>query len=238
MANQSSIPEQRINSEVSTHRYALIAGFGLLFMSFLAPFALFSILQNIIVPRNPEKTVANIVASKRLFNSSILAFLFVIVLDIIVAWGLYFLLKKVNESISLLAAWFRVVYAACFLIAVCNLHHVIQLVNSASSYLSSDQLAIQVMLSVESALSGWGIGLGIFGFHLILLGVLIIKLDLWILGILVMISGFGYTIDTIGKIMITDYNLDISMYTFIGEIGLMLWLFWRGIKETQILKQE
>ncbi|WP_286169650.1 DUF4386 family protein [Halocella sp. SP3-1] len=37
-----------------------------------------------------------------------------LILDIVVAWGLYILLKPVNKNISLLSTWFRLVYAAIF----------------------------------------------------------------------------------------------------------------------------
>ncbi|AZO95310.1 DUF4386 family protein [Halocella sp. SP3-1] len=53
-------------------------------------------------------------ASEGLFHFSIFSFFIVLILDIVVAWGLYILLKPVNKNISLLSTWFRLVYAAIF----------------------------------------------------------------------------------------------------------------------------
>ena len=50
------------------------------------------------------------------------------------------------------------------------------------------------------------------------------------LGVLIFIAGCGYIIDGIGKIMFTDYNLQIAMFTFFGEVILIFWLLWKGIK--------
>ena len=47
--------------------------------------------------------------------------LVVAVLDVMVAWALYAVLRPVNRGIALLAAWLRVVYAAVFAAALSNL---------------------------------------------------------------------------------------------------------------------
>ncbi|MGB7876995.1 MAG: DUF4386 domain-containing protein, partial [Anaerolineales bacterium] len=51
-----------------------------------------------------------------------------------------------------------------------------------------------------------------------------------ILGILVIVAGLGYLIDNIGKLLSPNYNVTIAMFTFIGEVLLIFWLLWRGIK--------
>ena len=47
--------------------------------------------------------------------------LVVAVLDVVVAWALYAVLRPVSRGIALLAAWLRVVYAAVFAAALSNL---------------------------------------------------------------------------------------------------------------------
>lgn len=101
--------------DIAEHQAALAAGFGLLLMGLLAPIAYFSVIQNLIVPGDAQKTVANILDSLGSFRISIVFLLLVAILDIIVAWGLYVLLKPVNKSLALLTDWFRVMYAAYFL---------------------------------------------------------------------------------------------------------------------------
>ena len=179
-------------------------------------------------------TANNIIASAGLFRIGIFIFLIVAVLDVVIAWALYFLLKPVNQSLSLLAAWFRVVYAAIFVSALNNLLIVLQLLNG-SDYLQvfeTDQLHAQVMLSLNAFTDGWNIGLAIFGLHLLVLGYLVFKSGYLpkFLGILVVIAGSGYLIDNLGKLLSPDYNITISMFTFIGEVLLIFWLLGKGIK--------
>jgi hypothetical protein len=158
----------------------------------------------------------------------------VAILDVVVAWALYVLLKPVNKSLSLLAAWFRIVYAAIFVSALNNLLIVLQLLNG-SDYLKAfetNQLHAQVMLSLNAFTDGWNIGLAIFGLHLLVAGYLVFKSGYLpkFLGILVVIAGLGYLIDNLGKLLSPNYNVTIAMFTFIGEVLLIFWLLWRGIK--------
>jgi len=231
-----------MNSEINTPTYAdislrnsaIVAGLSLLFMAILAPIAQFGVLQKLIVAGDPTITADNIMASVGIFRAGICIFLIVAVLDVVVAWALYVLLKPVNRSFSLLAAWFRVAYAAIFVSAVNNLLNVLQLL-SGSDYLKvfeTDQLYAQVLLSLNSFTDGWSIGLAIFGIHLLVVGYLVFKSGYFpkFLCIFVMIAGLGYLIDNLGKLISADYTLSIAMFTFIGEVLLIIWLLWRGVK--------
>lgn len=219
-------------SNISSNKAALTAAFGLLLMSILAPIAYFSIIQNLIVQGDAQVTVTNITHSLDSFRISIVLLLFVAVLDIVVAWGLYILLSPINKGLSLLMAWIRVVYAAIYILAISNLYHVVPLIGDTgyADILNTDQLNAQVMFLLDSFRNEWDIGLGIFGIHLFLLGLLVFKSKQRILGILVILAGAGYFIDTFGKILISDYSLTVGLYTFAGEILLLFWLFWIGFK--------
>jgi len=223
-----------INADISLRNSAIVAGLGLLFMAIIAPIAQFGVLQKLIVAGDPTITAKNIIASVGIFRIGICIFLIVAVLDVVVAWALYILLKPVNKSVSLLAAWFRVAYAAIFVSAVNNLLTVLQLL-SGSDYLKvfeTNQLNAQVLLSLNSFTDGWNIGLAIFGLHLSVVGYLVFKSGYFpkFLGILVMIAGLGYLIDNLGKLLSANYTVSIAMFTFIGEVLLIFWLLWRGVK--------
>jgi hypothetical protein len=217
---------------------AIIAGVGILLMTIIAPIANFSILHRLIVSDDAGKTFANIAASEGQFRLSIILFLATSILDLIVAWALYVFLKQINMSISLLAAWFRLVYAAMLGIVSYYLISVLQLISGAA-YLSAfepDQLHAQVMLSVNSFTQGWNFAMTIFGIHLLLLGYLLFRGGYMkkILGILVLIAGLGYIADGLGKVLSSNYTMTISGFTFIGEVVLIFWLLIAGrkIKET------
>ena len=135
---------------------AIVAGLGLLIMAILAPIVQFGVLQKLILPGNAKATVENIMASATLFRTGIFIFLVVAILDVVVAWALYILLKPVNKRLSLLAAWFRVVYAAIFAVALTNLANVLQLLTGAE-YLKAfeaNQLYAQGM-GIPKCISIW-----------------------------------------------------------------------------------
>jgi hypothetical protein len=215
-------------ADQSERRFALVAAFGLLFIAVLAPFAQFGVLQTLIVPADAAATTANILASAGIFRAAIAAFLIIAILDIVVAWGLYVLLRPTNATLALLVAWLRVAYAAVFAYALVNLLDVAQLLqNTSATALSPVQVQAQVASSIASFNNGWDLALAIFGLHLVGLGVLLFKsVDFpKALGALVAVAGVGYLADSFGTILVPGYTLTISVFTFIGEALLIVWLF-------------
>lgn len=221
-------------ADISLRTSAVVAGLGLLLMTILAPIANFGVIEKLIVSGDATTTANNIMASAGLFRIGIVIFLIVAILDVVVAWALYVLLKPVNKSLSLLAAWFRIVYAAILAFALSNLLVVLQLLKG-DGYLKvfdTNQLYAQAMLFLNAFTDGWNLGLVIFGLHLLILGYLAFKSGYIpkILGILVIVAGLGYTIDSFGKFLSPSYDLSLAMFTFIGEVLLIFWLLWKGIK--------
>jgi hypothetical protein len=219
---------------MSLRSAALIAGAGLLIMAILAPIANFAILQKLIVPADSKATVSNIMTSSGSLRMAAALFLIVALLDIIVAWGLYIFLKPVNKNISLLTAWLRVVYATILGVVTISLVDVLQLTGGGglNSLFDSHELQGLVMQSVVRFNTGWEFSLIIFGFHLLLLGFLVFKAGYMkrILGILLLIAASGYLIDGFGRVLLPDYGLNISVFTFAGEIVLIFWLLIAGGK--------
>ncbi len=217
----------RINGH--THRSAALAtAVSLLLMALLAPLANFGVLQTLVIPTDTAATVANIAGSMEPFRFAIAAFIVVAMLDIVVAWGLYVLLRPANESLALLVGWLRVVYAAVFAYALVNLLDVAQLLQGVvATALSPAQLEGQVASSIASFNDGWHLALAIFGLHLVGLGGLLIRSVLFptVLGALVVIAGAGYLADSFGTILVPRYSLTVSTVTFVGEALLIVWLF-------------
>ena len=222
------------NADISLRKAAIVAGFGLLIMSILAAFANFYVLPSLIVPGDAATTANNIMANELLFRIGICSFIIVIVLDVVVAWALYVLLKPVNKSLSLLAAWFRLVYATIFGIALANLFSVLRLLSDADylTVFEIDHLYAQVMLSLNAFSDGWQIGYVFFGLHLFVLGYLVFKSGYIpkILGVLLIIAGLGYLIDSYAIFLLPNYEATIGYVTFVGEVLFMLWLLFKGAK--------
>lgn len=210
---------------------SVVAGIGLLIMTMIS-FVSFPIFQNFIVSGDAVATGNNIMDNQSLFRIILCSFIIIIILDILVAWALYVLLKPVNRSLALLMALFRVVYAAIFASTLNNLFSILHLLNSNSyrTAFTLEQLQEQVLIFIKSFNYGWDIGLAIFGIHILVLGFLIYKSHFIpkFLGIMIVIASFGYLLDSFGKFLLPNYNLAIGMFTFIGEVLFALWLSWKG----------
>lgn len=220
-------------ADVSQRKVALVAALGLLGMAVLAPLALFGVLETLIKPGDATATVSNIVASEGLFRLAVAAFLVVTVLDILMAWALYVLLRPVNGTLALLVGWLRLAAAAAFLPALVNLLDVAQVLGGPTmSTLPAAQVEAHVMASVASFHNGWDIMLAVFGLHLVGVGVLVYRSIQFprVLGVLVVIAGLGYLADTFTRILVPDFTFTFSLLTFVGEALLIVAFFYRAIK--------
>lgn len=227
------LPKETHSMGVSRRQASLIGGISLLLMTVAAPIANFGSVMGLMAEGDPAATAANISGSMGMFGLGIFLFLVVALLDIIVAWSLYVLFVPTHRALSLLAAWFRLVYAAVLAAAINGLSQVLSLLKDPLfPWPGEDQLSIQVMFHLNSFLSGWDLGLFIFGAHLLVLGYLVFtSVDFpKFLGILVALAGLGYIIDSAGNILVPGYGLTIAMFTFLGEVLLIIWLLWKGIK--------
>ncbi|HII01021.1 TPA: DUF4386 domain-containing protein [Methanosarcinaceae archaeon] len=228
-------------ADISLREAAIVAGFGYLIIFILGISANFFVLQNLIVPEDAAATVNNITTNEWQFRLGILAFIIMVIFDVVVAWALYVLLKPVNRSLSLLAAWFRLVNGTIFGIALYNLFSVLQLLGGASylNVFETGQLQAQVMLFLNAFNDTWLIGLIFFGIHLFILGCLIFRSDYipGILGVLLIIAALGYLIDSFANFLFPGYAdyetiflLIVVVPGIIGELSLTLWLLLKGAK--------
>lgn len=225
--------------DTSQRNGAITAGAGLLLMTVAAIFATF-VYNGVLVSSDAASTANNILANELQFRLATLSFLFVIVLDVIVAWGLYVFLRPINRRLSLLAAWFRMVYATVFLTAILNLGNALRLLNSTDTLivLDTSQLQAQALLALNRFDDGWAFALSIFGLHLILVGYLIFKAVSMpkILGALLVIAGIGYMFDSITGFLFPNFGVTIGQFTFIGELALALWLVMKSARAKNWVK--
>ena len=103
-----------MNNMTISRRMGLVAGISLVIMAIVAGFAYGYIFQSIYIPFDQYTTLLNLKQFSFLFRLFIFLFLIVLILDIIVAWALYYFFKEDNESLSLLTAYLRLVYAGFF----------------------------------------------------------------------------------------------------------------------------
>jgi hypothetical protein len=224
-------------NQTSLRTAALIAGLAILTMAITAPIAELFAYPKLVNPRNIVETVKNIIANETLFRTCIFCYLITFLCDLLAAWALYVLLKPVNENLSLLTAWFRLVYTVIGLVALINLINILKLLNNAD-YLKTfqpDQISNQVNFSLHAFKNGWYFGILFFGIHLGFLGYMVFKSNYIpkIIGVLLIIAGLGYFTNAVKPFLFPDINLDFAKFTFYGELIFMLWLIIKGsrIKE-------
>jgi hypothetical protein len=223
-------PERNANKH--QRQIALVAGFGLLLMIAAIILAEVVAMSNIIVEGDAAVTVNNILTHQGQFRFGIVAHLIVIILDLVVAWALYVFLKPAKNSLSLLAAWSRLVYAVIYAIALVNLYRVFRLLGDAG-YLSAfetSQIQAQVMLLLDAFRDTWDVGYVFFGLHLTFLGIVAYKSGFVpkVFGILLLAAGISYLIDYVGLLLFPELGLGLSFILGYGELIFMFWLLIRG----------
>ncbi len=231
--------------EVSSRQAAKIAGIGYLVIFVLAIFANFFVVSGLVVPGDAAATAARIAGSTGMFRSGLVSFAVVFIVDVAIAWALYILFRPVSRDLSLLAAFFRLIYTVFLGVALVFFFLVLGLLSGAE-YLRAftpGQLNAQIMLFLSAFNYVWLIGLVAFGVHLILVGRLIFRSRniSRILGIVLTVAGAAYILDTIAHAVLENYQsyatvflLIVAVPSVLGELGFTIWLLVKGGKEPAV----
>lgn len=219
-------------TDISLGKSALIAGLSLFVMILTTPFAEFSIFPKLIDYDSAAKTAENIINNKHLFTVAIFLILLTLIADIVASWALYIFLKPVNKSLSLLTAWFRLMYTAMYFIALYNLISILSIVKSIEHLKDSGANYINesIFLHIKAFRMEGGFGLIIFGVYLVLLGYLIYKATYVpkIFGIILCIAGLSWIIDNLSTFLFPQVNTQFLFVFTMGELIFMLWLLIKG----------
>lgn len=214
-------------NQKTVRKSAIVAASALLGMAVLAPIAYFGILGSLVVEGEVIQTARNVADSLPLFIFGIICLIVVVVLDVVVALALYRFLAPINRGISKLTAALRIVYAVIFMGAITSLIMAALMANEGHA-----QNAQSITDSITMYGTVWDVALLVFAAHLILLGWLFYAgkyTPTW-LGVLLVIAGLGYGIDSIGLLFIPGYAIEIATVAFVGEVALIFWLFIKGRK--------
>jgi hypothetical protein len=204
----------------SRRRASLISGVGLTGMAILMPVGYFGAIVPLVAPGDAATTAHNIAASPLVYLAGLAAIAIVIVLDVVVAVAWYWLFRRVDPRLSLVAAWLRLGYTVLFAMAAAQL--VI-----ASMRLDDPARALDALDSFGAM---WPSSLGLFGIHLLVIGYLAIRASFIapIFGVLLMVAGVGYIADALGVMFGVDLPVTFGTFTFVGEVAVIVWSFVRG----------
>lgn len=210
----------------------LVAGLGILGMAALSGFGIFFAGAGLVTPGDAARTVEDIAASEGLFRWGMLSLYGVVVVDVVVAWALFRFFSPVRIGLARLAAWFRVAYAAVFMVAIGQLTGLADLLTAErySGVFTAEQLQGQTLLKVDAFEDLWMAGLILFGIHLAIVGYLAYVSGYVprLLGVLLVIAGAGYAFDSAASTVLASPPGSVATFTFLGEFLLAVWLVARS----------
>jgi hypothetical protein len=228
---------------------ALIAGSSYVALFALGIFGNFLVRERLVQSDDAAATFQNVAGDASLVRLAIAAFIAAFVLDVLVAWALYYVFRPAGPGLSRLTAWFRLVYTIFLGTAAVFLFMALELVGSAEHIVSLDQPVRETttMLALDAFNATWLIGLTCFGVHLALLGVMCLRSDVAPrpLGSLLVIAGAAYVFDTLAYTLLSNYEDNEALFTAIvalpavlAEAGLMIWLLRRAGKPPAVTDRD
>jgi hypothetical protein len=157
-------------------------------------------------------------------------------IGLLLVLALYKLLKPVNKNHALLMVIFALVGIPIVMLNLLNQFAALLLLSGADylTVFAADQLQALVMLFLNLDEHGFFIAHIFWGLWLFPMGYLVFKSGYIprILGVLLIIAGFGYLIDFATFFFIPDFDA-IKMFTFWGEVLFPLWLLIKGVNVEQ-----
>jgi uncharacterized protein DUF4386 len=219
---------------------ARMAGVFQLLEAVTAAYGEVIVLGRLVVSDNAAATAANILGHERLFWLGFASSLIGVACHIAWALLMYEVLKAVNRSLSLLAAF--VILVGCAIQALTSLLYLAPLLvltgaGSASAFTTA-QLQALALVFLRLNTSAFNIDLVFFGLWCVLSGYLIFRSTFLprILGVLLAISGLGWV--TYLYPPLANYLWPyIAAASALGEIPLELWLIVMGLNAQKWFEQ-
>lgn len=218
--------------EASPQSKARAAGVFWLLTFLTSTFAMF-VAGRLVVSSDAAATAANLLAHEALFRSGTAAILISTTCYIAVTLLIYELLKPVNGTVSLLAAFFSLVGCAVGALG-CLFDLVPFVLLRGGKYLSVftvEQLqALALMFLKVRVQVNDNIGLVFFGLHCLLIGYLILRSTFLprIIGALMVFAGLGWLTFLSPPVAKSLYPY-VMLPGAIGELSLTLWLLVKGV---------
>lgn len=218
--------------------YARTAGLMYLLIAIIGGFSIGYLPTIILVEGDASSTAQNLIENAGLFKLGIGADVFVFIMELVLTVMLYQMLKKVNQTISLIALFSRLAMGIIMGLNLLN-YTMPLLLLSGSGYLNTfslDELQSLSLLFLNIHQYGvyvWGL---FFALHLVFLGYLIYKSNYVpkIMGILMMVGSLGYIGEslielTFSQSEIISKGIIITLIaSVLGELSFAIWLLVTG----------
>ena len=227
----------------SQRKAARVAGFTCLFTMAIVVFANFGIHDRLIVAGNAAETARNIMAHERLFRIGIACGLIYSAGVVVLLTALYVILKPVNRSLALLAAFWRLVYALMWVLMTLNLFDALRLLSGAD-YLrvfEAERLQALARLYLSARFDQYYVGLLFWGLGSTVCSYLWFKSNYIprALAALGVISSVWCAACTFVFIIFPGFAKVVNLWWFdspmgIFEMALSFWLLFKGLRPSGI----
>lgn len=204
-----------------TENTGRITGYSIIVMFLLGIFALMGLDSKIIVDGDPTATYNNIITFKLDFWIGIAGYLIILILDLVVSLGFYYIFEPANRKLSLFSAILRLTYTGIALVCV---------------------VALAFCYS-EFYVNGLLIAYFFFILHLFILGITILKADYVpiFFGVLFVVAAPLYIVLIYGHLFLPAEMFNLMNYIVMGpailaELLLGIWLIIRTRKIAGVTK--
>jgi hypothetical protein len=188
---------------------------------------------SLVVPGDAAATTRHILASESLFRLSIVSALLDQVIFILVVLALYQLLKVVNQTMAVLMVIVLLVSIPIAMLNELNNVAVLFLVSGADSLnvFTADQLHALVSFFLDLHALGLSIAFLAGFLWFFPMGYLVFTSGFLprFLGVLLILNGLAYTIDSFGALLLPDLKVNLVIFTGWVEVVFALWLLIRGV---------
>lgn len=223
--------------KLSPKTFARIIGLLYLSLFFLGPLAFFMGRTSIVVPGDSAATLDKLLVSESMFRIGMVAETLIVLIEIVVSAMLYVLLRKVSQSLALAAVFARFGQAMLQAVNLFTAVPALLILGGASYFVAFNPEQIQAILMIFIETNAfiimiWGI---LFGFHLLLLGLLVYQSNFWpkFIGVLLIIGSVGYFLQSYGHLVNPTYDATFANLVLLlsipGELAFVLWLLIKGI---------
>jgi hypothetical protein len=227
-------------ADLPSRSYARIAGALYLVIAVCGGFAIGYVPSVIVVAGDAAATAANLLANKGLFALGVLADVVVMLTEIVLTVMLYVLFRPASPTLALVAMVSRLVMVV--VMAVNLLINIVPLVLlSGAGYVAAfepEQLQATALLLIE--VHGYGVYVWdmFFGFHLAVLGYLIVRSGYFprLLGVAIMIGSLGYFFEGlrhvtfVGEATVGAVVMALLVLASVSELAFAFWLLIRGTR--------
>jgi hypothetical protein len=216
---------------------ARLAGFLYLLTVPLGVFTFLYVPSSLIVSGDATATAHNVMVSESLFRLGIVSALLGPIIAILYVLLLFKLLEPVSKDIAVLMVVLSLIGLPIAMLNELTQLGALQLLSGADYLTVFTTAQLQALAYLFVRLHSYGISIAFIfsGLWLLPLGYLVFKSGFLprILGVLLVIAGFGYLIDVFAGFLFPDSNLSIGLFTGLAEIIFLLWLLIKGVNVEQ-----